>query len=80
MTKALMSLVATMAIFVPGAHATMPAPASPRAPAPPLVFAEYVRAVPSSSSSAIRCRRVCVKSGRGTPTHPPACRQWGTVC
>ena len=28
----------------------------------------------------IRCRRICVKFGRGTPTHPAVCLQWRTVC
>lgn len=31
-------------------------------------------------AGSIRCRRICVKFGRGTPTHPAVCRQWRTVC
>jgi hypothetical protein len=78
MTRAWMLLAATMAISVPGVRAATPQ-ASPNATASPIVVAAYMRAVPSSSS-AIRCRRVCVKSGRGSPTHPPVCLQWRLVC
>gem|GEM_PF-4069820 len=50
------------------------------APAPAAQTENYMRAVPAGPSGGIRCRRVCVKSGRGTPTHPPACVQWRIVC
>lgn len=48
------------------------------------LVAEYMRAVPAGPSDAQaptrQCRRICVKAGKGTPTHEAPCLQWKTVC
>ena len=72
MTKTIFSIAAVLA-----AGAMLVAAASPAPAAQP---EKYMRAVPAGPATAIRCHRVCVKSGRGTPTHPPACLQWRVVC
>jgi hypothetical protein len=32
------------------------------------------------ASTAVRCKRVCVKAGRGSERAPAQCLQWKTVC
>jgi hypothetical protein len=79
MTRTLSLIGAMLTVGMLAASAAMPAPDSNPAQSR-YVVAEYMRAVPAGPSAAIRCRRVCVKSGRGTPTHPPQCLQWRIVC
>jgi hypothetical protein len=74
-----LSFIATLAISTVGAFAATSAPNLKTAGNSPTVVAEYLRAVPSAPTG-IRCHKVCVKFGRGTPTHPAVCLQWRTVC
>jgi hypothetical protein len=43
------------------------------------VVAEYMRAVPAGPT-AVRCKRVCVKSKSEGNRGAPMCLQWRTVC
>jgi len=52
-----------------------------------LTVAEYMRsAAPSATAGTkqpttlVPCKRVCIKAGRGTPTHEAPCLEWKTVC
>jgi len=72
MTRAVVLIAAMFALGAALAAAPAPAAAAQTE--------KYLRAAPSGPATTIRCHRVCVKSGRGTPTHPPACLQWRVVC
>jgi hypothetical protein len=62
------------------AAAAAPAPSgSPGGANVQVAATEYMRAVPARPRG-IHCHKICVKFGRGTPTHPPICLQWRMVC
>jgi len=67
-----MLAVSTLAAFAATPNAKSAASSS-------TAVAEYLRAVPTAPTG-IRCHKVCVKFGRGTPTHPAICLQWRMVC
>ncbi len=79
MTRTLSLCGAALAAWTVAA-ATSPKPAVPDTNNSPIVVADYMRAVPYTSTPARRCRRVCVKSEGGTATHEGHCVQWQTVC
>jgi hypothetical protein len=60
------------------------AASQPNSGGSPYVVAEYMRAVPAgpsdASAPARQCKRICVRAGKGTPTHEAPCLQWKTVC
>ena len=75
------------ATFIVGALAVSApfAGAQQNTPPAPVIVAENMRAVPSGVSAGTSyrprpCHRVCVKAGRGSPTHEPPCVQWQVVC
>jgi hypothetical protein len=79
MTKVRLLFAIALGICTPAALADRAA-AAPHNPRPSwFETAEYMRAVPSGPTG-IRCRKVCVRFGRGTPTHPAVCLQWRLVC
>ncbi len=79
MTRNLAVFAIAVGICAPAVLANAAAPASHDPVPSRFATAEYMRAVPARPTG-IRCRKVCVKFGRGTPTHPPVCLQWRLVC
>lgn len=79
MTRVWMLFAIAAGLGTPAVLANAAAPASHNPTASRLEMAEYMRAVPSAPTG-IRCHKVCVKFGRGTPTHPAVCLQWRMVC
>jgi hypothetical protein len=79
MTKTLSICGVTLAVWAVAATSAT-APASQSAGNSRIVVAEYMRAVPAGPAGAHACKKVCIKSGGGTATHPPHCLHWQTVC
>lgn len=74
-------VVTTVANTAAQARVNVPAPSAvqPIVPVPPR-NPGYTGTLSIRPAGSIRCRRTCVKFGRGTATHPPVCRQWRIVC
>ena len=74
-------VVTTVAGTAAQSRVNVPAPSAvqPIIPVPPR-NPGYSGTISIRPAGSIRCRRTCVKFGRGTATHPAVCRQWRIVC